>query len=284
MTISLAGFSAFSLVLSIVFYWLGGGTVGMLGFYAWKLFSTEAHGGQYASINGIQLYYETYGSGQPVLILHGGTGSLEDMRYQIAALASDRFVVAPDSRGHGRSSDTDAPFSYALMADDMLTLLDQLKLDRVDVVGWSDGGIIGLDLAIHRPERVRRLVVIGGNYDANGLTHPPVVAGELPPPSWLYSHFALNPDHWPVFYRKVITMWQTQPHYSLDQLGSIKAPTLIVAGEFDVITREHTDQLAKAIPAAQEIIITGATHFVIVDQPHVIDALISRFLDGRNLE
>ena len=182
-TIIFSGIVILGFVLGVVFYGLRGETAGKLGFYAWKLCSAEAHGGQYTDINGIRLYYETYGSGQPVLVLHGGTGSLEDMRYQIAALAAERFVVAPDSRGHGRSSDTDAPLSYGLMADDMLKLLDSLKIDRVDIVGWSDGGIIGLDLAIHHPERIRRRTGTGANYDVNGLTHLPVLeTGRRGPP------------------------------------------------------------------------------------------------------
>ena len=276
-----SGIVVFGFVLGVVFYGLNRETAGKLGFYAWKLCSTEAHGGQYTDINGIRLYYETYGSGQPVLVLHGGTRSLEDMRYQIAALAAERFVVAPDSRGHGRSSDTDAPLSYGLMADDMLKLLDRLKIDRVDVVGWSDGGIIGLDLAIHHPERIRRLVAIGANYDVNGLTHPPVLTNGPPRPPWLYSHYAPDPGHWPELYRKVVTMWQTQPHYSMDELGRIEAPALIIAGEFDAIKREHTDRLAEAIPGAQEVIIMGATHFVAVEKPSVINAEILRFLDAQ---
>jgi pimeloyl-ACP methyl ester carboxylesterase len=282
-TIILAGMVAFSLALAVAAYAVRGETLGKLGFYAWKLFSAEAHGGQYADINGIRLYYETYGRGQPVLVLHGGAGSLEDMRYQIAALAAARFVVAPDSRGHGRSSDTDTPLSYGLMADDMLNLLDRLKIDRVDVVGWSDGGIIGLDLAIHHPERVRHLVAIGTNYDVNGLIHPPVLAKEPPHPSWLYPRYPSDPGHWAVVYRKIITMWQVQPHYSAGELGRIEAPTLIIAGEFDAIKREHTDRLAKAIPGAQEIIISGATHFVPAERPSVINAHILRFLNQRAL-
>ena len=254
-------------------------TLSKLGFYAWQRFSAEPHAAHYADINGVRLYYETYGRGQPVLVLHGGTGSSEDMRYQIAALATKRFVVAPDSRGHGRSSDADAPLSYGLMADDMLKLLDRMKIDTVDVVGWSDGGIIGLDLAIHHPERIHRLVAIGANYDVCGLIHQPSLDGPPPRPSWLYSHYAPDPEHWPEVYRKVIRMWRTQPHYSKDDLGRIKAPTLIIAGEFDVIKREHTDRLATAIPGAQETIIIGGTHFVAVDKPSIINTDILRFLD-----
>jgi pimeloyl-ACP methyl ester carboxylesterase len=138
-------------------------------FTVWRAVSSEAHGGQYANINGVRIWYETYGSGPPVLVLHGGTGSLEDMHKQIRALAATRFVVALDSRGHGRSTDSDAPLSYTLMADDMLRLLDHLNIRQTDIVGWSDGGIIGLDLAMHHPERVGRLVAIGANYDVDGL-------------------------------------------------------------------------------------------------------------------
>jgi len=283
-TIIICSMVALGVILGVVLYPLRGETIGTFGFYAWKLFSAEAHGGQYADINGIRLYYETFGNGRPVLVLHGGTGSLEDMRYQIAALAAERFVVAPDSRGHGRSSDADVPLSYGLMADDMLKLLDQLTLGRVDIVGWSDGGIIGLDLAIHHPERVRRLVAIGANYDVNGLTHPPVLTSRPPHPSWLYSHYAPDPGHWSVLYQKVITMWQTQPHYSVSELSRIKSPTLIVAGEFDEIKREHTDRLASVIPGAQEFIVMGATHFAVMQNRSIINAQILRFLDGPTSE
>lgn len=271
-------------ILGAGLYVFRGESIGRFGFYTWKLISTEAHGGRYAEINGIRLYYETFGNGEPVLVLHGGTGSLEDMRYQIVALAAEHFVLAPDSRGHGRSSDAEAPLSYRLMADDMLKLLDLLKIDRADIVGWSDGGIIGLDLAIHHPERVRRLVAIGANYDVNGLIHPPAPGSDPPSPSWLYSHYAPDPDHWPTLYQKVVTMWRTEPHYSTDELARIKAPTLIIAGEFDAIKREHTDRLARAIPGAQEVIIKGATHFVVMQKPNVIDTQILRFLDGPSVK
>jgi pimeloyl-ACP methyl ester carboxylesterase len=146
-------------------------------FTVWRAISSQAHGGQYVNINGVRIWYETYGSGTPVLVLHGGTGSLEDMHKQIRALAATRFVVAVDSRGHGRSTDSDAPLSYALMANDMLKLLDQMNIRQTDIVGWSDGGIIGLDLAMHHPERVARLVAIGANYDVDGLQEKPDLNG-----------------------------------------------------------------------------------------------------------
>ena len=155
--------------LATAFYRFNRSWVGLPAFYVWKAVSGKAHGGHYADINGIRIYYETYGTGRPVLVLHGGTGFIESVHYQISALAASRFVIAPDSRAHGRSSDSNQPLSYDLMANDMLKLLDKLNIAETDVVGWSDGGIIGLDLAMQHPERVRRLVVFGANYDVDGL-------------------------------------------------------------------------------------------------------------------
>ena len=273
------GIAGLTIVLATAFYAINRAGAGKPEFYVWEAISGKAHAGRYADINGVRIYYKTYGSGRPVLVLHGGLGFIEMMHYQIRALAANRFVIAPDSRAHGRSTDLDAPLSYALMADDMLKLLDSLSIDRTDVVGWSDGGIIGLDLAMHHPERVERLVTIGANYDVDGLLHKPVFDGKIPPTPGFYRRNAPDPAHWPVFYTKVISMQQTQPHYSMADLGKIKAPTLVMAGEFDVIRREHTEQLAKAISDGREDIIKGATHGMPFDTPEVVNAHILKFLN-----
>jgi pimeloyl-ACP methyl ester carboxylesterase len=250
-----------------------------LGFYVWKFISGKAHGGQCANINNVCIYYETYGAGPPVLVLHGGLGSIEGMSYQIMALATSHFVVAADSRGHGRSTDSNVPLSYSLMSDDMLKILDRLQIHRVDVVGWSDGGIIGLDLAMRHPERIRKLVAISANYDVGGLLVSPTLATEIPRAPLSYKLFAPDPAHWPALYRRVVTMWQTEPHYTLNDLGHIRAPTLVMAGERDIIKREHTDQLAKAISGSQEVIIEGGTHAVPFEKPELVNSNILRFLD-----
>ena len=158
------------------------------------------------------------------------------------------------------------PLSYRLMADDMLKLLGTLGLRRVDVVGWSDGGIIGLDLAMRVPDRIGRLVVIGANYDVNGLVQVPAPRPTCRPARLLCPH-APDPAHWPELYRKVVTMWRTEPHYKPEELARIRAPTLVVAGEFDVVRRDHTDRLAKAIPGAEEAIIAGGSHFLPARSP-----------------
>jgi len=253
---------------------------GTFAFIVWRAISSEAHGGRYADINGVRLYYETYGSGSPVLVLHGGGGSLWTMRNQIRALAPTHFVIAVDSRGQGRSTDSDAPLSYALMADDMLKLLEHLHIERADVVGWSDGGIIALDMAAHHGDRVGRIVVIGANYDAAGLVLPTALGGAIPPPPLVYTLGAPDPRHWPVLYKKIINMWATQPHYTLEELRGIRAPALIIAGEFDMVKREHTDQLARSIPGSEEFIIPGGTHDVIFEKRDIVNEKMLQFLDA----
>ena len=279
--ISLIVLGVFVCALAAAFYAFNRSAVGIPAFYIWKAVSGKAHGGQYADINGTRIYYETYGTGRPVLVLHGGAGFIESMNYQIRALAASRLVIAPESRAHGRSPDSGQPLSYDLMANDMLKLLDKLNIAETDIIGWSDGGIIGLDLAMQHPERVRRLVAIGADYDSVGLDPhhlPSPDAPEMAPARDFYKRIAPDPGHWPVFFQKLIEMWQTQPRYSVADLGRIKAPTLIMAGEFDLIKREHTDLLARAIPGAKEEIIKGATHVAPLFQHDVVNANILKFL------
>jgi pimeloyl-ACP methyl ester carboxylesterase len=244
--------------------------------------SSLGHGGHRAQIHGVTIYYETYGAGPPVLVLHGGTAFLETMHNQITTLAPGHLVIAPDSRAHGRSTDGPGPLHYHAMAEDMIALMDQLHIAKADLVGWSDGGIIGLDLAIHHPERIGRVVVIGTNFDPSGLIN------EEPPPTADSPRFAAlrdvyrvlspTPDSWPTFFGKVMTMWRTEPHYSLAQLGRIRGPVLVMAGEHDSIRRDHTDAMAKAIPGAKEVIIPDATHLAPLTHPDAVDAAITGFL------
>jgi len=275
---------ALALAATLAFYAIAPGR--WVSFIVWKSLSGKAHGGWYADINNVSIYYETYGAGSPVIVLHGGLGSLNSMSYQIMALASSHFVVAADSRGHGRSTDSELPLSYSLMSDDMLKLLDHLEIDRADIVGWSDGAIIGLEIAIRHPERVRRLVAISANYDVGGLIGGPSSGGEtpvtnIPPSPFGYRLLAPDPGHWPVLYGKVMTMQRSQPRYTLHDLNRIKAPTLVMAGEFDIVKREHTDRLAEAISASQEVIIDGATHLVPFDKPEIVNSYTLKFLDER---
>lgn len=281
----LLGLGAVALLGGGAFYALNRSAFGIPAFYVWKALSPAAHGGRSADVDGVRIYYETFGAGPPVLVLHGGTAFLETMHYQIRALAPSHLVIAPDSRGHGRSTDGEGPLSYARMSDDMLALLDQLQIDKVDIVGWSDGGIIGLDLAMRHPQRVGRLVAIGANYDVSGLAHPPAADASPDAPEIVdlrdfYQRLAPDPSHWPVFYRKVLDMWRSQPRYTVEELARIQAPTLVMAGEHDEIKREHSDAMAKAIPGGREYIVADATHLAPLERPDVVNREIGEFLSS----
>jgi len=243
---------------AIAISWAQGGE---LWFRVWKAVAGKAHGERYLAAGCILLHYETFGRGPPVLVLHGGLGSASDMRHQIEALADAHFVIAPDLRGNGRSGDAATQLSYAVMADDMVNLLDALGVQRSDVVGWSDGGIVGLDLAMRHPTRVSKLIVIGANFDPAGLRSQP------------------SPANLPQRARKVLTLWRTEPHFTEAMLGTIRAPTLVMAGEFDVVWRKHTDALAHAIPGAEEYIVPDADHRAPLTRSDQVNARIIAFLD-----
>lgn len=253
-------------------------------FYAWRTLSGKFHGGRRAHINGVSIYYEVYGEGPPVLLLHGAGAFLESMHYFISALAPTHTVIAVDSRAQGRSTDSAAPLSYALMGDDMIKLMDVLQFSHADVVGWSDGGIIGLDMAMKHPERIRRLIAIGANYDVNGVPpkdlNPAAIRSDAAQIKPFYDNVAPDPAHFPVLVQKLTVMLMHEPHYTIAELGHIRARTLIVAGEHDMILRRHTDSFAHAIPGAREIIVPGASHFGPLENPDAYEDIAVRFLNS----
>lgn len=269
------------------FVYLDRSSNGIVGFYAWKLVPGHTVTETHADINGISLYYETYGAGRPVLVLHGGSAFLETMHNQITALAEDHFVIAPDSRAHGRSGDVDgAPLSYAQMADDMVALMDLLEIEQADIVGWSDGGNIGLDMAIRYPARVGRLVTYGSNFHADGVDNGDIGTGAISSPDdpgWetvrsFYQSVAPDPDHWPVFHGKLMAMWAGQPNFTTDDLAGISSPVLVMAGEFDSIFDAHTRTMAAAIPGSSLLIVEGENHYAPLMAPEKVTPHIVDFL------
>ena len=270
-----------------VFVYLDRTSNGIVGFYAWKLMPGNLQTEARVDINGISVYYETYGDGSPVLVLHGGSAFIETMHNQITALADDHFVVAPDSRAHGRTGDADGvPLSYAQMADDMIALMDHMGLEKADIVGWSDGGNIGIDMAIRYPTRVGKLVTYGSNFHTDGLVPDEEGAGinsSPDDPSWevvrsFYESVAPDPGHWPVFHGKLMTMWDTQPTFTKGDLGTISSPVLVMAGEFDSIKETHTREMAASIPNGSLVIVEGEDHFAPLMAPEKVTPRIVEFL------
>jgi pimeloyl-ACP methyl ester carboxylesterase len=239
-----------------------------------------------ADVNGIKLYYAVYGSGEPVLLLHGGLGHSDVWGKQVPAFAEHHRVIAVDSRGHGRSTRDAQPYSYDLMADDVVALMDVLKIDKASIIGWSDGGIIGLDIAIRHPERIDKLFAFGANYNLSGLKpdieKDPVFGAYIERAGKDYERLSSTPKDYEGFVNAVAAMWYSQPDFSPEQLGSIKAPTAIADGEHDeAIKREHTEEMARLIPGAKLVILPGVSHFAFWQDPDLFNKAVLDFLDGK---
>lgn len=232
---------------------------------------TPAESG-YAPVNGIQMYYAVFGAGDPILLIHGGLGHADIWASQVAEMSKTHKVIVADSRGHGRSTRTDEPFGYDLMASDYLALLDFLKVDKTALVGWSDGGIIGIDIALHHPERLTRLYAQAANVTTDGVD-PGVLtnktfAAYIERSGRDYKKLSKTPDQYDAFVEQISHMWESQPNWSKDDLAKITTPTAIVAGDHDeAIKREHTDYMASVIPGAKEIILPNASHFAMLQAP-----------------
>ncbi|WP_156386869.1 MULTISPECIES: alpha/beta hydrolase [unclassified Rhizobium] len=237
-----------------------------------------------APVNGIELYYAVYGSGPPVLLIHGGLGYADIWSSQIADLSKDHTVIVADSRGHGRSTRNAEPYSYDLMSSDYLALLDYLKLDKVALVGWSDGGIMGLDIAIHHPERLTKLFAQAANSKVDGVI-PTVMenktfAGYIEKAGKVYEKISPTPTEYNAFVEQIGAMWASQPNWSDDDLKKITTPTAIVLGDHDeAISREHTDYLAKTIPGAELVILKDASHFAMLQDPEGYNKAVRDFID-----
>ncbi len=242
--------------------------------------------GQYAEINEIKIYYEIHGKGEPLLLIHGGFGSIENFSNQIPTFTEYFRVIVPESRGHARTTDSKQPITYELMASDIVNLLDYINIDSINVVGYSDGGIIGLHLATSYPQKVKKLVTIGANFQAEGLVENWIVMfRDATPDTWpeaieSYKKVAPDPDHWPIFFEKIKTMWLTSPNFTTDMLANIKAATLVVVGDRDAIRLDHTVELFQSIPNSQLCVIPGTTHFVPFQKPELLNQIIINFLQN----
>ena len=236
-------------------------------------------------VNDIRMHYATYGGGRPILLLHGGLGHSEYWSLQIPELARTHEVIVVDSRGHGRSTRSSAPYSYALMASDVVALLDYMQLPRLSIVGWSDGGIIGLHIAMYHPERVERLFAFGANFNVAGLKpdgdrHPVFVAytqraGED------YGRLSPTPGGFDELVAAVAEMWSSQPDCDAQDLRRIAAPTVIAAGAYDeLIEREHTEELARLVPGARLEILPAVGHFAPWQGPAQFNAAVLAFIDA----
>jgi pimeloyl-ACP methyl ester carboxylesterase len=248
-------------------------------------YGSNPQAGKYADVNGIKVYYEVYGAGEPLLLLHGNSGSIENFVFQISELSKHFRVIAVDSRAQGKSTDSNQEITYALMASDMSSLIDQLNLGSVDVVGWSDGGNVGLELAFAHPQQVKKLVCFGANYTHVNYAAPPDrVTMEANDPRILkvtpvVKKYKEGADKLsPVVRKKLSDLTDKYPNFTVQQLGQIKIPVLVVVGDRDLIKVDQTISLFASLPHSQLLIVPGASHLVLLEQPELINGQVIKFL------
>ncbi len=235
-----------------------------------------------APVNGIKVWYAVFGSGEPVVLLHGGLANSAYWGNQVQDLARHYRVIVMDSRGHGRSTRDERPYGYDLMAADVLGLMDYLKIEKAAIVGWSDGAILGLDIAMHHPERLTKLFAFAANSDPSGvadIANSPVFTAYIARAEKEYGKISPTPKEYKSFVDQITKMWETQPNWTAADLQGIKVPTWIVDADHDeAIKRENTLFMAQQIPGSGLLILPQVSHFAFLQDPQDFTAEVLHFL------
>lgn len=255
--------------------------------------------GDRVEVNGMQMYYEVSGAGEPLIVLHGAYMTIETMGEIIPKLAKTHRVYALELQGHGRTTDIDRPITYPNLADDVAAFMDAVGLRKANVFGYSMGAAAGLQLAIRHPEKVNKLVAASVSYDVEGLQ--PAFRAALPQltPEMLlgtileeeYRKVAPNPDGFRALVEKLIAL-EHEPMAWEDDVRALKIPVLIIAGDADVVTLEHMvamfrllggggpGDMGVPLPASRLAILPATSHTAVINQPDLLHAFIEPFLKG----
>jgi pimeloyl-ACP methyl ester carboxylesterase len=255
--------------------------------------------GQRVNVNGMQMYYEVSGRGDPLIVLHGAYMNIPTMGAIIPKLAKTHRVYALEFQGHGRTTDINRPITYPNLADDVSAFMDAVGLRKADVFGYSMGSIAGLQLAIRHPAKVGKLVVASGAYDVKGWQ--PEFTAAIPqmtvemiaqmPFAEDYKKLAANPNGFPELARKLIAL-EKEPMAWAEDVKRIKSPVLIIAGDADVATLEHNvamlrllgggtaGDMGKPLPASRLAVLPATAHTAVITQPDLLYAFIEPFLKG----
>ncbi len=215
--------------------------------------------GNYYKVRGIRMYCEVYGKGKPLLMIHGNGGSIEAFYKNIPYFSKRYKVLAVDSRSHGKTIDNKDSLSFEMMADDFAALLDTLKIDSAYLLGWSDGGIVSIEMALRHPGKVIKFASTGANITADSSAFIPNLWKES------IEYYQANKNNVFVTAKekndwKLFMLDFLQPHISLQSLQQIKCPALIIAGDRDLIALPHTQLIYQNIPNAQLWILPNSTH------------------------
>lgn len=255
--------------------------------------------GARVEVNGMQMYYEISGEGDPLVVLHGAYMNIPTMGEIIPILAQSRRVIAVEMQGHGRTTDIDRPITYPNLADDVATFMEAIGVEKADVFGYSMGAAVGLQLAIRHPEKVDRAALASVAYDFDGW-HPdyrafvPHIVPELfvgTPMEDAYRELAVDPEGFPALVDKLIALEHEPMAWEAD-VAKLKTPILIIQGDADIIDHEHTlamfrllgggvmgDQ-GKPLPESRLAILPGTSHTAIMGQTELLRAPIEPFLNG----
>ncbi|MEO6405547.1 MAG: alpha/beta hydrolase [Ferruginibacter sp.] len=239
------------------------------------MYGRNEKAGKYAKIRGFNMYYETYGSGEPLLIIHGNGGSINNFLFQIPYFSKNYKVIVADSRAQGKSSDVGDSLSYEMMADDLNALLDVLHLDSCYVIGWSDGGINGLLLAIRHPGKVKKLAVTGANlWPDTSAVYPFINKWAIN----INDSLARVAQTAKVKHdRKLLHLLGYEPHIRVEQLHSIACPTLVIGGDHDILLPRHTMLIAESIPRSYLWILPNSGHATPLMYKDQFNAVVADF-------
>ncbi|RVP99402.1 alpha/beta fold hydrolase [Sinorhizobium meliloti] len=256
--------------------------------------------GDRVKVNGMEMYYEVLGEGDPLIVLHGAYMNIPSMGAIIPKLAETHKVYAIEFQGHGRTTDIDRPITYPNLADDVAAFMDAVKIEKADVFGYSMGAAAGLQLAIRHPEKVNKLAAASVAYDAEGWQ--PAFKAFIPqmsvemfvnmPFAEDYRKLAANPDGFPELVRKLIALEKEPMAWEAD-VRALKTPVLIITGDVDVATLEHSvalfrllgggvmGDMGKPLPASRLAVLPATSHTAVISQPELLHAFVEPFLKGK---
>jgi pimeloyl-ACP methyl ester carboxylesterase len=240
-----------------------------------------------AKVNGTSLFYAQFGDGAQVLLLHGGLANSNYWGYQVKDLARNYAVTVMDTRGHGRSPVTANSFGYGIFAADVSSLLDFLEISKTAVVGWSDGAVTGLQLAMNEPDRVSRLFAFGGNASLDGVKEnggrSRVFESFVDRCRTEYAALSPHPERWQQLVEGLRVMWRTEPNFDRQMLARVRVPTTISDGEYDeIIRRDHLERVAHEIPGARLVMQPEVSHFAMLQNPSQFNRALNEFLLVQN--
>lgn len=246
----------------------------------------------YIEVNRLNLYYEIHGVGQPLLLLHGGLESSGGFVPSIPHFAKHYKVILLDRRGHGRSYDTEEPFSYSSMAEEVKDFLEAIHIESADVIGFSDGGVVGYYLASRYPKTVRRLVAVGANIRVDGMRSEDInwiqtrmtesgIAEDIPAVKDNYEKLSPEPAQFANFVKKTREMWLRDPYIPVADFSKISVPVLLIAGDRNDIKPEHMLELHSLLKGSQLCIVPNCDHFVIAKKNALFTRIALDFLQGR---